>query len=200
MATPSGLSFLQSIVGYTQHVGLAENPSANAPMRLAVIDVSYDPAEYPVTLPRVLFEGEDTIGDKRYPVMPRDYVPGPGDRVVMLPVGHTYIIIGCLFPSFQPNLQRADLGRRIYMDGESVINATSGQVGTSTVVSIGATMPNTSYRVFLQNYQAGGTNSYVFQVTARTTTTFTVEWRKPDNTAFGSTTTTTVHWMLICTP
>jgi hypothetical protein len=200
MSTPDGLTFLETIAGYAQHIARNENPSANAPIRLAVIDPSYVATSYPGTLPKVTFEGEETVDDKRYVVVARDYMPGPGDRVVMLPVGHTYVILGCITPSYQPNLQRADLARRIFMDGITTLNLTSGQTGTSTVVSIGATMPNASYRTLVQQTDTAATNAYVFQVIARTTTTFTVSVRKGDNTAFSANATVDASWFILCTP
>lgn len=196
---PSGLTFLESVAGYAQHIAKNEAPSANAPMRLAVIDPAYVATSYPGTLPKVTFEGEESLSEKRYLVLARDYLPGPGDRVVMLPVGHTYIILGAITPSFQPNLQRVDLARRIYMDGRNTINATSGQVGTTTVVSIGQTMPNATYRVWIQQDDTSS-NPYVYQITARTTTTFTVRWLKPDNSAFSANATIDIDWFIVCTP
>lgn len=100
MGTPTGLTFLDTVAGYAQMIGRAENPSANAAIRLAVIDPAYVPTSYPATLPKVTFEGEDTVGDKRYLVIDRAYFPGPGDRVVMLPVGHTYVIAGIVSPAY----------------------------------------------------------------------------------------------------
>jgi len=92
---PSALSFLESVAGYAQFVGKAESPSANMPIQLAVIDPAYVAYTYPGTLPKVTFEGEDTLSEKRYVVI-GDYRPQPSHRVVMLPVGHTYVILGSL--------------------------------------------------------------------------------------------------------
>lgn len=99
---PSALTIMESLAGYAQYIGKAENPSANAPIRLAVIDPAYVHYTYPGTLPKVTFEGEETLSEKRYPVMGRAYKPGAGDRVVMLPVGHTYVIIGVITPAEVP--------------------------------------------------------------------------------------------------
>lgn len=96
---PSALTILESVAGYSQVIGKADVPSANAPIRLAVIDPAYVAYTYPTTLPKVTFEGEDTLSDKRYAVIDRNYYPGPSDRVLMLPVGHTYVIAGVVEPA-----------------------------------------------------------------------------------------------------
>lgn len=96
---PSPLSFLESVTGYNQDVIKGDLGSAAMPIRLAVIDPAYVASSYPTTLPRVTFEGEDTVTDKRYPVISRSYIPGPSDRVVMIPIGHTHVIVGVLEPA-----------------------------------------------------------------------------------------------------
>jgi hypothetical protein len=92
---PNALTFLESVAGFNQSIAKGAVGSANEPVRLAVIDPSYTASSYPGTLPKVTFEGEDTMSDKRYPVV-GTYKPIPSDRVVMLPVGHTYVIVGAL--------------------------------------------------------------------------------------------------------
>jgi len=81
-----------------QHLEQQPQGSAGRPMRLAMIDATYDPfANWPgaADLPRVIFEGEEDldIGDKTYAVL-NGYVPMPGDRVLMIPTGTTYTIAG----------------------------------------------------------------------------------------------------------
>lgn len=97
------LTFLETVAGYDQLITKGEQGAAAAPVRLAVIDPAYVLYSYPGTLPKVTFEGEDTLTEKRYAVV-GDYAPYPGDRVIMLPVGHTYVIVGTLntppFPTF----------------------------------------------------------------------------------------------------
>lgn len=92
---PSPLTFLESVAGYNQQLIKGDDPSANAPIRLAVIDPAYTSISYPATLPKVTFEGEDTLSTKTYVVI-GEYLPKPSDRVVMLPVGHTYVILGAV--------------------------------------------------------------------------------------------------------
>lgn len=88
------LRLLERVAGYTH---AHERPSsANRPLKLATIDVDYDEDTYPGgTLPRVIFDGETILSAKRYVVLP-PYWPHPGDRVVLVPVGNSYVIIGGL--------------------------------------------------------------------------------------------------------
>jgi hypothetical protein len=194
---PDALTFMQSVAGYTQQIGIAENPSANAAIRLAVIDPSYVASSYPTTLPRVTFEGEDTVSDKRYLVVSRGYMPDAGDRVVMLPVGHTYVILGCISPSLQPNLQRADQARRVYMENTATINATNGQTETTTTVSYGYTF-SAAPKVLI-TWVTGSAAQYIIKVNSKTTTNFVVGWRKADGSAFGATAQTDIDWLAIGT-
>ena len=127
MGTPSGLTLLQSITGYAQNVGLNENPSGNAPIRLAVIDPSYVATSYPTTLPRVTFEGEDAVTDKRYVCIDRSYQPGPGDRVLMLPAGHTYVIAGVITPALvAPIWEEADAASPVTTASTSFVSLSGG--------------------------------------------------------------------------
>jgi hypothetical protein len=88
------LTFLQDVAGYTQaqlHAG-----SADRPVKLATIDPTYNPETFAAgTLPRITYDGETVLTTKRYPVVGM-YWPQPGDRVVMLPAGHTYAILGAV--------------------------------------------------------------------------------------------------------
>lgn len=74
---------------------LARVPSIG--FRLATIDPAYDAyATYPtVPLPSVTFDGETTMSTKQYPVLD-SYVPVASDRVLMVPVGNTYLIAGSI--------------------------------------------------------------------------------------------------------
>lgn len=84
------LDFLQSVAGFAQ----ANQPGFDiTKMRLATVDPAYVSSTYPGTLPKVTFDGETTLSGKRYPVM-SPYLPTPGDRVLMVPLGATYLIIG----------------------------------------------------------------------------------------------------------
>lgn len=81
------LSFLQSVSGFVQS---ERDGSADRPCLLGVIDPAY--AGLP-NLPKVTFEGESTLSGKTYPHL-ASYVPVASDRVVLVPVGTTYLIIG----------------------------------------------------------------------------------------------------------
>lgn len=85
--TNDPLSFLQAVSGFN-----AGQKTDNG-FRLAVIDPTYDPSAFPGTLPRVTFEHEAAVSTKRYAVL-SPYWPRQGDRVLMVPIGDTYIISG----------------------------------------------------------------------------------------------------------
>lgn len=57
-------------------------------LRLAAIDPAYTTG-----LAKVTFEGETAVSGKGYAWV-RPYVPQPNDRVVMAPVGTSYLILG----------------------------------------------------------------------------------------------------------
>jgi hypothetical protein len=87
------LSLLQAIQEAQQQL---PKGSAGQDMRLAIIAPTYDPfTAWPgqITLPTVQFEGEDDIGEQTYAVL-NGYVPMAGDRVLMIPTGTTYTIVG----------------------------------------------------------------------------------------------------------
>jgi hypothetical protein len=86
------LEFLDAVAGYTQ---AQQSGSASRPIRLATVDPTYVASTFPGTLPKVTFDGESTLSGKRYPVM-SGYLPSASDRVVLVPVGTTYLIVGAL--------------------------------------------------------------------------------------------------------
>jgi hypothetical protein len=67
---------------------LGANSSSDMPNRLAVID----PAYIGVGFPHVTFEGESTLSGKPFAIA-GTYVARASDRVVMIPVGTTYLIL-----------------------------------------------------------------------------------------------------------
>lgn len=85
------LDFLQSIAGFTQ--SQTSQQSENKPFKLGTIDPEYVVSSFPGTLPKVTFDGEPAVSGKLYPVM-SPYWPQPSDRVVLAPVGSTYLILG----------------------------------------------------------------------------------------------------------
>jgi hypothetical protein len=86
------IAFLDAVAGYTLEAGAGG--SADRPIRLGTIDPAYVFTSYPATLPKVTFDGESTLSGKRYVVLTPGYLPRASDRVVLLPVGNTYVIIG----------------------------------------------------------------------------------------------------------
>jgi len=82
------LEFLESVAGYTE---ARNRPTPQ--VKLGTVDAAYDPDTYPATLPKITFDGESTLSGKRYPVI-GSYWPHPSDRVVLLPTGTTYAILG----------------------------------------------------------------------------------------------------------
>lgn len=84
------MSFLDAVSGYAQHESAS---SASRVIRLATIDPAYVATTFPGTLPKVTFDGETVLSGKRYAVM-SGYLPRASDRVVLIPVGTTFLIIG----------------------------------------------------------------------------------------------------------
>lgn len=98
---PDPADFLAAISGAAQ-------PDLPPGSRLATIDPAYNPfVGYPASLPlpRVTFDGETTLSVKQYPVT-AGYLPLASDRVLMVPSGRTYVIIGSVTdpsPTFHAN-------------------------------------------------------------------------------------------------
>lgn len=88
------ISFLDGIAGYVRN---STNGAADKGIRLAVIDPAYNPfsSPYPdgIPLPKVTFEGETTLSGKAYAVA-SGYIPSPGARVWMVPIGNSWLIAG----------------------------------------------------------------------------------------------------------
>jgi microcystin-dependent protein len=82
------LNLLRDITAF---VAATRQPSsADKPVRLAVVDSGYTTG-----WPKVTFEGESTLSGKQYPHID-SYAPAAGDRVVLVPVGTTYLIVGAV--------------------------------------------------------------------------------------------------------
>lgn len=80
-------TFLQAVAGFTQ--GSAPEGSATAPVKIGTIDVAYSGTGFA----KVKFDGESATSTKAYPFL-ASYFPVPGDRVVLMPAGNTYVIVG----------------------------------------------------------------------------------------------------------
>lgn len=83
------IDFLAAIQGAAR----PKNGSADRKARLATIDPAYVASSYPGTLPRLTFDGEDTLSVRGYVAL-APYIPTPGHRVVLLPIGNSYVILG----------------------------------------------------------------------------------------------------------
>lgn len=89
------LSFLESVAGYSR---AASRSSADRPIRLGTVDPAYDPWDgYPDAPPaaRVTFDGETTLSGKAYGYV-GGFIPWPGIRVFLVPIGNTYVIGGMI--------------------------------------------------------------------------------------------------------
>jgi hypothetical protein len=92
---PTPLSFLEAVQGFTEG---GSRSSADRPIRLAVVDPAYNAwAGYPSAPPpaRVTFEGESTLSTKAYGYV-GGFIPWPGLRVFLVPIGNTYVIGGAI--------------------------------------------------------------------------------------------------------
>jgi hypothetical protein len=94
----SSLDILHALGGYQEQRKLGDPapPLAVRSVRLAVIDPAYDaqltwPAAAPN--PLVRFEGEDDLTLEDFAYL-NGYVPSAGDRVLMVQIGTTWVIIG----------------------------------------------------------------------------------------------------------
>lgn len=83
----NGLGLLQIITRYVR-AEVARSSSAARPARLATVNPAHASGR-----PRVTFDGETTLSGKAYPYL-SSYVPAGGDRVLMIPAGSSYVIIG----------------------------------------------------------------------------------------------------------
>lgn len=82
-------TFLEALVGFTDQPASGPTPSEDRPPRIGTVDATYSgtgPA-------KVLFDGETIAGTRLYVVM----TPvAASDRVVLIPVGTSYVILGKL--------------------------------------------------------------------------------------------------------
>lgn len=126
----SSLNLLQALQGAGQQL---PGGSSDTAFRLAVISVGYDAfASNPLPYPTVRFEGETEVGERTYAVL-NGYVPMPGDRVLMVPVGTTYVIVGKI-NSFDTqgfwtdaNSSGVELGGGAYFDSDEGLVLPPGQ-------------------------------------------------------------------------
>jgi hypothetical protein len=97
--------FLRAVTGFSE-ANSASNVE-NRPIRLGTVDYDYDPGDFLGGIyPRIMFDGEKVVSQKRYQTMV-GYYPLPGQRVVLVPVGTTYLIIGTV--SLAPQDPKVDI-------------------------------------------------------------------------------------------
>lgn len=91
------LAFLDAVTGFARG---QSRSSADRPILIGTVDPAYDPwATYPDPPPaaRVTFDGETVLSGKAY-AYANGYIPYAGTRVVLVPIGNTYLITGSLNP------------------------------------------------------------------------------------------------------
>lgn len=111
-------TFLESVAGFTDDVDGPDRSSADRPVKLGTIDALWNGTGNP----KVLFDGETLMGVRTYPWVGRR--PVPGERAMLAPQGHTYIIVGTL----------GDRQSGIY-PSVAVMNATSAPAGSTAYVT-----------------------------------------------------------------
>lgn len=82
------ISVLEAFAGYAKARGGTD--AASRPPLLGTIDPDYTSGS-----PRVTFDGESTMSTKLYPYL-ESYQPRPGDRVLLTPIGASYMIVGAI--------------------------------------------------------------------------------------------------------
>lgn len=137
------LTFLQSVAGFTR---AQTDGSADRPWKIGTIDPAYVKSSFPGTLPKVTFDGESTLSGKTYVVM-SGYRPAPSDRVVLAPVGTTYMIVGCLDTDAS-----AYFGGTLDVAGNATVGGTLGVTGTA---AFGSTITANSLQVPLGYIEYG---------------------------------------------
>lgn len=86
MALLTGRTFLETVIGAAREASAGE--SANRPALLATVDPAYSGSG----APKVTFDGESTLSSKLY-AYADSYRPAAGDRVLLVPIGTTYMIV-----------------------------------------------------------------------------------------------------------
>lgn len=171
------LSFLQSVAGYAR---AQDGGSPNKPVKLGTVDPAYSGTG----LPKVTFDGEDALSGKEYAY---SYPVRAGDRVALIPVGTTYLIIGAIGgPSAPLAITAGGTGAnnaataRSNLGANNAANLTTGALPVARLSTAIATasinmtpVANTSTSV-TWTYGATLTGSVHIQATANSTAAGTV--------------------------
>lgn len=106
--TNDARSLLDSILGYAKDEH-APTPPEDRPAKIGTVDPAFDPAL--AAAARVTFDGEATLTARAYPWL--DEPPAAGSRVVLIPVGKSYVIAGPIgqlgAAPFRPFREAADV-------------------------------------------------------------------------------------------
>lgn len=164
MSAVQPIAFLDAVAGYVRG---GTDGSADKPIKLAVVDPAYDPFSglYPggVNPARVTFEGESTLSAKSYPVA-SGYMPQPGNRVFLVPIGTTYLIVGSVTNAAAQGFyaKAGDIG--VELGGGSYFD-TSGGLSLETDAYIAGDLMVDGVGAFLYKMQGGDGPSVVSNAT-----------------------------------
>jgi hypothetical protein len=90
MSNDDARTFLESVTGFIDDPERDGLKSAQRPVKLGTIDALYNGTGNP----KVLFDGETLMGVRTYAWVGRK--PRANNRVVLVPQGHTYVILGTI--------------------------------------------------------------------------------------------------------
>lgn len=143
--------FLEATTDYVR--GALESTGTRS-AKLATVDENF-PADpfysFGAMNPRVTFDGDTTLSQGGFAILPHAYTPTAGDRVVMLPVGNTYVIVGSV-----------DAARRVVMLNESFDLPTSLATYTTTPSVMGTVdILDPGYTYHIEAYAQGEMGSAV---------------------------------------
>jgi len=137
---------------------ISDQTSADRVTRLGTIDSAYDGTG----LPLVLFDGETLMGVKGYPWIGRK--PSADDRVVLTPVGTSYVIAGSVGDDLQPL-------------GDTVVFTIGAGLSAATLV-FGVNVP-LSWKIFVMNTNVAANGASVVGISGRTLTQVTLTTNNP---------------------
>lgn len=154
-------SFLKTLGEYLQ--AQTADQSANQPALLGTIDSGYTTG-----LPRVKFDGETVTSDKVFAIA-NGYSPVANDRVVLIPVGTTYMIIAKVLTSYTPPTTPGPATTTYEADqftSTITMNTTTQQslVGTINVTTTKANVQG--IMIGSCDVEISGTNGDIFEATA----------------------------------
>lgn len=102
----------------------ADNPVPRT--KLGYIDDDFDPSTYPQVLPKVRMDGQP-LSDRGYTCL-SSYFPIPGDRVILLPHGISYVILGSIGYTGASPLDPGELYLFINNDGSSGSQSANAEI------------------------------------------------------------------------